>query len=327
MTIEKIVESFSSIQALIIGDVMLDSYIWGAVERISPEAPVPIINVKRKDFRLGGAANVALNILSLGAKPVLCSLIGDDEEGKKLLQRMTESGMSKEGIVVTSGRPTTVKTRVIASHQHVVRVDEESDREVNADEEKALMERITKLLPQCQVVVFEDYDKGVINASVIERTVALAAKHKIPTVVDPKRRNFLAYKNVTLFKPNLKELREGLKIDVAAANQTQVEQATALLKDKLQAKGVMVTLSEHGVYIDFEDQKIKLQAHEREIADVSGAGDTVVSVAALCTALALAPKTIAFLSNLAGGLVCQHVGVVPIDKDELIKEASKDFSA
>src|SRR5579859_6616270 len=274
MTIEKIVDSFSSIRVLIIGDVMLDSYIWGVVERISPEAPVPIINVRKKDFRLGGAANVALNILSMGAKPVLCAMVGDDDDGKRLLQRIEESGMSKEGIVVTNQRPTTVKTRVIASQQHVVRVDEESDKDADADEEKALMDRITKLLPQCQVVVFEDYDKGAINSSVIEKTVALAVKHGIPTVVDPKKRNFLAYKNVTLFKPNLKELCEGLKIDVAASNQRQVEQATALLKGKLQAKGIMVTLSEHGVYIDFEDQKIKLPAHEREIADVSGAGDT-----------------------------------------------------
>jgi rfaE bifunctional protein kinase chain/domain len=323
MTIEKIIDSFSSIRVLIIGDVMLDSYIWGAVERISPEAPVPIINVKKKDYRLGGAANVALNALSLGATPILCALIGDDDDGKKILQRMEERGMSKEGIIISKDRPTTVKTRVIASHQHVVRVDEESDREVNTNEEKMMIERITQLLPQCNVVVFEDYDKGAINASIIEKAVALAMKHSIPTVVDPKKRNFLAYNNVTLFKPNLKELREGLKMDVIASNQKQVEEATSLLKIKLQAKGVMVTLSEFGVFIDFENQKIKLPAHEREIADVSGAGDTVVAVAALCTALKLEPKMIASLSNLAGGLVCQHVGVVPIDKNELVAEAMK----
>jgi len=324
MSIEKIFESFNSLKVLIIGDVMLDSYIWGAVERISPEAPVPIINVKKKNFRLGGAANVALNVSSLGAAPILCALIGDDDDGKKLLQRMEERGMTKEGIVVSKERPTTVKTRVIASHQHVVRVDEESDHEANAAEEKAMMDKIAKLLPQCQVVIFEDYDKGAINPSIIDKTVALANKHNIPTVVDPKKRNFLAYKNVTLFKPNLKELREGLKTEINASNQKQVEQATATLKEKLQARGVMVTLSEHGVFIDFENQKIKLPAHQREIADVSGAGDTVVSVAALCAALKLNAKSIASLSNLAGGLVCQHVGVVPIDKNELMSEALKE---
>lgn len=325
MKVDKIIDSFSSVRALIVGDVMLDSYIWGVVERISPEAPVPIVNVRKKDFRLGGAANVALNILSLGATPVLCSLIGDDEEGKKLLQRLGEKGMEKSGIIVSKTRPTTVKTRVIASHQHVVRVDEESDRELDSEEEKSMLDRIANLLPKCQVVIFEDYDKGAINRTVIEKTVAMAKANQIPTVVDPKKRNFLLYKDVTLFKPNLKELREGLKLDVAASNQAQVEQATTLLKEKLQARGVMVTLSEHGVYIDFENQKVKLPAHEREIADVSGAGDTVVSVAALCTALRLDARTVASLSNLAGGLVCQHVGVVPIDREELKSEAQKDL--
>jgi D-glycero-beta-D-manno-heptose-7-phosphate kinase len=324
-SIQQIFDSFHDLNVLIIGDVMLDSYIWGAVERISPEAPVPIINVKQKDFRLGGAANVALNVHALQAKPILCALIGDDDDGKKLLQRLNEKNLSTEGIVTSSHRPTTVKTRIIASHQHVVRVDEESDKVANAEEENLLWTRIQKLLPQCQVVVFEDYDKGVLNASLIEKTVALAKQKSIPTVVDPKKRNFLAYKGVTLFKPNLKELREGLKIEVGAGNQLQVEKAVESLKAKLQAEGVMLTLSEDGVYIDFENQKTKIPAHAREIADVSGAGDTVVSIAALCVALNLSPSLIASLSNLGGGLVCQHVGVVPIDREELFEEALKEL--
>lgn len=321
VNIQTIFEKFNSLNVLIIGDVMLDSYIWGAVERISPEAPVPIVNVKKKDFRLGGAANVALNIASLGAKPILCALIGDDDDGRKLIQRLDEGKISKEGIVVSTYRPTTVKTRIIASAQHVVRVDEESDKVVNTQEEQDLMQRIEKLLPSCHVVIFEDYDKGVLNASIIEKTVALAKKSNIPTVVDPKKRNFLSYQGVTLFKPNLKELREGLKIDVEAAQESTVEHAIDLLRKKLHAAGVMLTLSEHGVYIDFQNEKIKLPAHAREIADVSGAGDTVVSIAALAVALNLSPRQIAFLSNLGGGLVCQHVGVVPIDKEELLREA------
>jgi rfaE bifunctional protein kinase chain/domain len=322
---EKIFESFSKLNVLIIGDVMLDSYIWGAVERISPEAPVPIINVRKKDFRLGGAANVALNIHALGATPILCALIGDDEDGKKLLQRLDDKEISKDGIVTSSFRPTTVKTRIIASQQHVVRVDEESDKVVNLEEEKLLLERIEKLMPACHVVVFEDYDKGVLNPSIIEKTIALAKRKNISTIVDPKKRNFLAYKGVTLFKPNLKELREGLKIEVEASNQIQVEKAVEMLKEKLQAEGVMLTLSEHGVYIDYQNQKVKIAAHAREIADVSGAGDTVVSIAALCLALKLSPPLIASLSNLGGGLVCQHVGVVPIDREELLIEAKKEI--
>jgi rfaE bifunctional protein kinase chain/domain len=325
MDVRNLFDSFAQLKVLIIGDVMLDSYIWGSVERISPEAPVPVINVSRKDFRLGGAANVALNISSLGASPILCALIGNDDDGRKLIQRLDENKMSKEGIVISNDRPTTVKTRVIASHQHVVRVDEESDREANAKEEELLMEKIEKLLPQCGVVIFEDYDKGVIRPSIIEKTVRLAKEKNIPTVVDPKKRNFLAYTGVTLFKPNLKELREGLKVEVSASNQLQVEKTVSLLKEKLNAAGVMVTLSEHGVYVDFQNEKIKLPAHPREIADVSGAGDTVVSVAALCVALQQKPEVVAGLSNLAGGLVCQHVGVVPINKEELLREAKRIF--
>jgi len=326
VTTEQIFTSFNNVQVLIIGDVMLDSYIWGVVERISPEAPVPIVNVKKKDFRLGGAANVALNLSSLGAKPILCALAGDDEDGKKLFQRLEEGGISKDGIVVTPHRPTTVKTRIIASHQHVVRVDEELDKVVNEQEEKWLIERIEKLLPTCQVIIFEDYDKGVLNERIIQHTVALAKKHNIPTVVDPKKRNFLYYKEVTLFKPNLKELREGLKIDVDAGNMASVENAVALLKEKLNVPGVMLTLSEHGVYLDYQNKKIKLPAHAREIADVSGAGDTVVSIAALCVASKLSPLEIASLSNLGGGLVCQYVGVVPIDKSEFFEEAVKEHA-
>jgi D-glycero-beta-D-manno-heptose-7-phosphate kinase len=323
-TPEKIIQSFAKLNVLIIGDVMLDSYIWGVVERISPEAPVPIINVRKKDFRLGGAANVALNIRALGATPILCSLIGEDEEGKRLIQQIEERNISKEGIVTSKYRPTTVKTRIIASQQHVVRVDEESEKTANAEEEKWLLAKVEKLLPHCNVVIFEDYDKGVLTTSIIDKTISLAKALNIPTVVDPKKRNFLSYVGVTLFKPNLKELREGLKMEVDAAQHTQVEKAVDRLKERLNAEGVMLTLSEHGVYIDYKNEKVNIPAHARAVADVSGAGDTVVSIAALCVALNQSPYIIASLSNLGGGLVCQHVGVVPIDKEEFLREALRE---
>ncbi len=321
-SLEEIFDAFNELTVLVIGDVMLDSYIWGSVERISPEAPVPIVSVKRRDYRLGGAANVALNVQAMGAKPILCALIGEDEAGEKLLESLDKQGMQRDGIVVTRNRPTTVKTRVIASHQHVVRVDDESDEELKLDEEKQLIKQIVEILPRCDAIIFEDYDKGVINASLIRETVTLAANASIPVVVDPKKRNFLDYKGVTLFKPNLKELREGLKMDIDAADQSTVEKAVARLKEKLSA-GVMLTLSEHGIFIDYQGIKAKVPAHKREIADVSGAGDTVVSIAGLCVALNLAPKLIAELSNLGGGLVCEHTGVVPINKVELLNEAKR----
>src|SRR5215218_244436 len=231
---------FKGLNVLIIGDVMVDAYIWGAVERISPEAPVPIISVKKRDFRLGGAANVALNIRSLGANPILCALAGQDAQGERLVAMLKEQGMSTDGIIMTQSRPTTVKARVIAAHQHVIRIDEESDEEATREEEQALMQKIKKLLPSCHVVIFEDYDKGTITRHIIEETVKLASTLNIPTVVDPKKRNFLHYRNVTLFKPNLKELREGLKVDIEASDIASVNSAVEKVKQKMNVEGVML---------------------------------------------------------------------------------------
>lgn len=317
---KRIIESFKDLPILVIGDVMLDSYIWGSVDRISPEAPVPVVRVKNRDFRLGGAANVALNLQSLGAVPTVCALIGRDDAGSKLKELFGALKLSTAGIVDSASRPTTIKTRVIASHQHVVRVDDESDAETTAEEVERLWQVIETLLRKSKAVIFEDYDKGTINPALIEKTVSLANELEIPTIVDPKKRNFQAYKNVTLFKPNLKELREGLKRDVSGANPADVKSAVGQLMKEMNA-GVMVTLSERGVYINYKGEEAHLPAHPREIADVSGAGDTVVSIAGLCVALGRSAKEIAYLSNLGGGLVCQHVGVVPIGRDELISEA------
>ncbi len=316
---------FKKLRVLIIGDVMVDSYIWGVVERISPEAPVPIIQVTTRDYRLGGAANVALNVLALGATPVLCALAADDENGKRLMQLLDEKKLSRDGLVMSESRPTTVKARVIAAQQHVLRIDQESDRAATDAEERELLKRIEKLLPLCDVVIFEDYDKGVITPTLIAQTVQWAKAKGIPTVVDPKRRNFLHYRGVTLFKPNVKELREGLKIDLDASDPLSVKEAVKHVKEKLSAEGVMLTMSEQGVFIDYLGEQLTVPAHKREIADVSGAGDTVVSIAALCVALKLPAHDIAGLSNLGGGLVCQHVGVVPISKEELLQEAAAGY--
>ena len=317
---------FEKLRVLIIGDVMVDAYIWGRVDRISPEAPVPVVHVTNRDFRLGGAANVALNILALGATPVLCALAASDDNGKRLMDLLKDKNLSREGIVLSESRPTTVKARVIAAHQHVVRIDDESDMVATADETRSLISRVETLITTCDVVVFEDYDKGVVSKELIAATVQMAKARKIPVVVDPKKRNFLHYEGVTLFKPNAKELREGLKIDLDPTDLTSIQSAVQALKDRLKVDGVMLTLSEHGVFIDHKGMQRHLPAHKREIADVSGAGDTVVSIAALCVALGLTAEQIAFLSNLGGGLVCQHVGVVPVDRSELLEEAQTAIS-
>lgn len=322
-SIDEIFAAFDRLKVLIIGDVMIDAYIWGAVERISPEAPVPVVRATRRDFRLGGAANVALNILSLGAQPLLCAVIGDDDSGKRFLERLTEKNIAADGIITSTERPTTVKTRIMTSHQHVVRVDEETDKLLSKQEEDQLWDRIQQILPQADVVVFEDYDKGVIGKNLIRKTVELAGSKGIPTVVDPKKRNFLSYKGVTLFKPNLKELREGLKLDFEKNDQTAIEKAVESLIAKLESKGSLITLSERGVYIHYEGERHLIPAHVREISDVSGAGDTVISIAAIAVALKLSPFLIAALSNLGGGLVCEHIGVVPIQKQALLEESRK----
>jgi rfaE bifunctional protein kinase chain/domain len=318
---DQLFENFAKQQVLIIGDVMIDSYLWGKVERISPEAPVPVLNLQKREQRLGGAANVALNVQALGATPILCAVIGKDVEGDQLLKLLEQNNLSTEGIIQSEHRVTTIKHRIIAASQHVLRIDAEVDTEISSAERELLLAKIKTLLTDTNVVIFEDYDKGVIGESLIAETVTLTKALGIPTVVDPKKRNFMHYHGVSLFKPNLKELKEGLKADFKGILLEDVKAAVAELKSKLSLEGALITLSEHGVYIDAQNEQVQIPAHKREIADVSGAGDTVVSVAALCVALNLHPSLIAGLSNLAGGIVCEHVGVVPIDKEVLKSEA------
>lgn len=323
MNLPEIFDSFHKLKALIIGDLMMDVYYWGDVSRISPEAPVPIVAVSKKESRMGGAGNVAINIQAMGATPVLCSVIGNDANGEKLLKILKDKKLSVEGILVMEDRPTTTKTRIISGNHHMVRIDDETEEYIGEEQSNKLFERVRKLVEEANinVIIFEDYDKGVISPSFIKNIVALANKHHIPTVVDPKKRNFTEYIGVTLFKPNLKELREGLKVDLQAGNFAQIEMVTEQLRKNQTIMSVLVTLSEHGVFINSEKEKKLIPAHIRNISDVSGAGDTVVSVAALCCALKLPPSQIAFLSNLAGGQVCEKTGVVPVDKKQLLKEA------
>ncbi len=321
MTLPQIFEGFTNLKVLIIGDVMVDSYLWGKVDRISPEAPVPIVSVKNREKRLGGAANVALNIKALGAVPILCSVIGQDKDGEDFLELLTDSDLIQDGIVISPERITTTKHRILAGTQHLLRIDSEIDTTISVSDKEVLLKKIFTLLPTCDVVIFEDYDKGVLDEESITKSIDLALSHQIPIVVDPKKRNFQHYKKATLFKPNLKELREGLKQDFHPQQVDEVEKVVTLLKKQQQLDGVLLTLSEYGVFIDLHDQKKHLPAHIRQIADVSGAGDTVVSIAALCLALNLPPTAIAELANLGGGLVCEYAGVVPVNKDQLLAEA------
>lgn len=326
MDYKDIFQKFNNLNVVVIGDIMVDSYQWGKVERISPEAPVPICAVTKIENRLGGAGNVALNLKAMGANPILCSVIGEDSNGENLLHLMQQEGMTTDYILQSTDRPTTTKTRIIGNNSQMLRIDNESIETLDRKEESAFLKRIESLFSKMKidVVIFQDYDKGVITERVITTTTSQANKKNIPITVDPKHRNFSLYKDVTMFKPNLKELKEGLKIEFDKPTQENLENASLLLKDKQRIEKVFITLSEYGVFFaDYSKKQAKvvlLPANVRKIADVSGAGDTVISVASLCLALAIEPKEIAKISNLAGGLVCEEVGVVPINKDRLYRE-------
>jgi D-glycero-beta-D-manno-heptose-7-phosphate kinase len=319
-----VIHKFEGLKVLVIGDVMIDAYLFGIVDRISPEAPVPIVAVTKKDYRLGGAANVAMNLMALGAKPILCSVIGNDLEGDDLIKLLERDGVGTSGIIKSTERVTTTKTRVIGQNTQMLRIDYEDNSPIGEYDTFVLSQKIIDdLLPAADVIIFEDYDKGVITEKLIEQVVITAKKYNIPVAVDPKKRNFMNYHGVTLFKPNLKELHEGFKRDVHPNNRGDFEIAVSDLMKELQIENALITLSENGVMITNGTHFDYIPAHFRKIADVSGAGDTVISVASLCLALGLPNNTIAQLANLAGGLVCEEVGVVPINKEKLIAEAEK----
>ena len=322
-SVSELINGFSRLKVLIIGDLMIDSYTWGRVSRISPEAPVPVVNVIRRESRLGGAGNVVLNIASLGATAVICSVIGDDAPGRELQKIILDSNLSIEGLIVEPGRMTTVKERIIAGSQQVVRVDSETENSISLSSQQALLAHIKDSMSDVDVIIFEDYDKGVLHAELIQSVISMAKENNIPTVVDPKRKNFFAYQGATLFKPNLHELRDGLGLMPTDFDADHLAETVRKFKVSQEFTGVFVTLSERGVYIDFENDQHLIPAHIRQISDVSGAGDTVISIAACVLALGGSTEQIASLANLGGGLVCESLGVVPIDLALLRKEAGQ----
>lgn len=325
MNFEQLFEDFNSKRILVIGDVMIDAYLMGKVHRVSPEAPVPIVSLSQQDERLGGAANVALNLVALGAQPIMCSVVGEDSDATKLVNLLKTNFISDEGLVFSNQRMTTVKTRVIGNHQHLLRIDSEQTNPIASQEEVALIEKVERLANVgLDGIIFEDYNKGVLTPTVIAAVIAIAKKHRIITTVDPKKDNFYAYEGVTLFKPNLKELKEGTNTDFDfAKDRDGFFEALEIMEAKLKNEISFVTLSEHGVFIRNKEVEHHCFAHIRNIADVSGAGDTVISVATLCLVCNADLVHIAEIANIAGGLVCEESGVVSIDKKKLLNEISK----
>lgn len=314
---------------MVVGDVMIDAYLWGKVDRISPEAPVPIVSVNRRENRLGGAANVALNIQALGATPILCSVLGNDIKSQDFMELLKEQNMPTDGIITSNDRITTVKSRIIGNNAQMLRIDQEITAPLSITDEELLTERIAKILNDSEInaIIFQDYDKGNITPKVIEQVSAMAKARNIPTAVDPKKRNFLNFKNVTLFKPNFKELKEGLNKDIKDITVESLTEAARILHESQNIDIVFITLSEKGAFIaDFREGRARtmlIPAHLRKISDVSGAGDTVISVATCCLSMGLPVECLVNFSNLAGGIVCESVGVVPIDRNRLFSEIQR----
>ena len=322
MDVTNLLNRFKSKKVLVLGDVMLDSYLVGNVNRISPEAPVPVVQLNSKQRRLGGAANVAKNLKALGCQVYLSSVIGNDMEGQKIKDLANSYGMDTHSLILSDATQTTVKTRIIGNNQQLIRVDSELSQELNDPDSKNLLDRIEESFKSgIDAIILEDYNKGVLTKKIISSVIQLAKKNDVFVSVDPKMDNFFEYKSVDLFKPNLKELKEGLNINFSYPKQkVEFENAIEQLHQKLENKISFVTLSEHGVFIKDQENQHYIAAHLRNIADVSGAGDTVIATATLCMISECSLKQTAEISNLAGGMVCEKPGVVSIDSNDFENE-------
>jgi len=321
MNVKNLFSEFNSKKILVIGDSMIDSYLFGEINRTSPEAPVPVVETKKHESRLGGAANVALNLKSLGATPILCSAIGDDKEGKLFIELMKKEDLITEGVIISKIKRTTLKTRVIANNKHQLRIDEEDSSPI--DNEIELIDLIQKLIYNIDVVVLQDYNKGVLTSKVINEVIKIANNNNIPSIVDPKKDNFFNYKNCTIFKPNLAEIKIGMNINDELRNLKDLNKVTTKLRLQLNSDAVLLTLSFRGICLDSHNNFFQFPSYKRKLVDVSGAGDTVISVAAMCLSTNINYSDLTILSNLAGGLVCEAVGVIPINKEKFLNEAIK----
>lgn len=323
MDIISLFSSFDKIKVAVVGDVMLDTYWWGRVERISPEAPVPVVALNKREQRIGGAGNVALNTASLGAETTLFTVTGDDEDADILIDLLQKQHIDTKYIVRSNERITTNKIRIISRNQHMLRLDAEVTDDIKKEDEQSLLSNFTSFVKRYQpsVVIFEDYNKGVLTQTLIESIIAVCRENNIVTTVDPKRKNFFSYKHVDIFKPNLKEVKEGLNLLIENLNEEQFRKIHEELHASLQHKISIITLSEKGLFFQKKNYAKILPSHIRNIADVSGAGDTVIAVASLVYAATKDIMLAAEFANLAGGLVCEDVGTVAINKQRLLEES------
>jgi rfaE bifunctional protein kinase chain/domain len=327
MTVDykELFKSFSSVRIGVVGDVMLDTYLWGVVERISPEAPVPVVTINRKEYRIGGAGNVALNLASLGTPVSVFSVIGEDDDGQILTELLKENKIDTSYLLRTSNRITTNKMRVISRNQQMMRLDSETLLPLDPDQEIDLIKRLENFIKEQSpaAIIFEDYNKGVLTEKVIQNLIELCKKNSVITAVDPKRQHFFEYKGVDIFKPNLKEAREALNLLADEVNDSSLKLIHQKLEEELHHGISFITLSERGVFYEDKSGYRLVPSHIRNVADVSGAGDTVIAVATLVYSLTRNTRIMAEIANLAGGLVCESVGTVAIDKTKLQRESMR----
>jgi rfaE bifunctional protein kinase chain/domain len=321
--LKKLFAKFNKLKVFVVGDAMIDRYWLGDIDRISPEAPVPIVNIHAKESRLGGAANVALNCIELGASVHLLTVLGNDTNAKDLLNLLKEKGIDTNCCLQSKTRKTTAKTRVISKHQQVIRIDEEITRALSIQDEHRFIDTCLRAIQieKPDVLIFEDYNKGVLKENVIEKIIVHCKHVGVCTAVDPKKENFLNYIGVDIFKPNLKEIKEAMHMTFNKIDLPSLKKAHQALQQKLNHRVTLLTLSEHGIFTQDEKNAFLNQAHIRNIADVSGAGDTVIAVASMIYTITGNIQLMSTIANLAGGLVCEEVGVVPIDKKKLLAEA------
>lgn len=300
----------------VIGDVMLDRYFWGSVTRISPEAPVPVIDVEDESLHLGGAANVAQNLKSLGLEPLLCGVLGNDNSGKSFIEIAKQRGINPDGLFIDDARPTTVKTRIIGNNQQIARID----REVRNDISPEGLAHIINLLSsvnELSGIIIEDYNKGTVTEKLIESVIAYAATKNIPVYVDPKKANFFVFKGVTVFKPNRKEAQQALDLPLITEN--DVVNAGKKLLNLLECENVLITLGAQGMMLFEKNGNISsVMTNARHVADVSGAGDTAIATLAASMSGGASIGEASVMANFASGIVCEKPGIVSIEVDELI---------
>lgn len=302
---------------LVVGDLMLDRYIIGSVDRISPEAPVPVVRVEREAIALGGAGNVASNVVALGAACDVVGCVGDDPEGILLLQRLTELGVGTTGVTTIPGRPTTVKTRIMARHQHVTRVDREDPSDLPVEWVDTLLEHVADSLSGAQGVALEDYNKGVLLPSVIGGTIQAGRAHGLPVVVDPKRLRFFEYRGATVFKPNARELEDALGDHIRADDPHWMETVRA----RLDVENLLLTLGERGMALQSaQDGYLRVPTVARDVYDVSGAGDTVTAVMSVGMAAGASPLEAAILANHAAAVEVGKAGVATVAPKEILRQ-------